>query len=994
MADNIRVPGYVEKVVFNGNIEYRNFSPDLVGVQLTSDGGTPLFTMGNFSITTNMDPKLNKTFSTNGFSQFYSLSGLNLNVQQTQVILDNTTGTTLNLDKTKLKNYALFGSLVEFTRVSLEDIITTWPASIFVNSLYVDSIGTTHVADTFENYSYDVVTNIASFRINTTLITNNFGINYLMNGTIADSFNETNDLRNITANYASYVIPVNDIEYDVIGFTGSTEQTNDFIYLQVKGNVFSGLSSIFQYHIRPNNLLIDTFFKSLDDYQSYLLNRQSYPLYTATFKYSKRSDSGIIIYTEKSVTWPVADGYNIDFQTGDYLSYATDLLTIAIDSDSTETNLMVRFLVSESITSFDTIPVHLDEQHMDTSGQKVTKLLTLYGREYDEINKFIQGISFAHSVSYDKVDNTPDKYLKDLAKVLGWDLISSVTENDLLRNFVSTKPSEYSGHSRSLTPVEADVELWRRLILNSPWLWKSKGARKSVEFLLKFIGTPQGLVEFNEYVYKAEAPIDIDVLRNILFLSGLDTDIDKYPIDTEGFPRFFPDTNEMYFQNQGKWYRETGGSGSTLDLLHGNNPHVGPYDGGFKYIDQLSALIPNFTAITVTAETITSGSTNLFTNYNLGKITNYNGELFVSATTLEGNTLPTCVVITTDIIPDPKGSDLINDCGCETGLRDDSLRITIDKAEIPANKIIPPKPICSDIFSKEVDFKELFVFLKYQYNQDGSVFQINGQNAYERTFFTEKECCTGFGGFPNYMDDYQYVDNVKNKVVSGYVCCDGNRSELWTTCNWYLNPQPVIISNASFCEFTTLFGNGIKKVTTARGHFCPKDWTVKVANITDPNTGDVGFGCMLTQYGLNNLPALVANFKNRADSFRCTTVDFPIVEVLIAYIAFDTFILFGDSLYFPSYSKERIKAAYGAGSQTGNSYWTTEPIKVGTVFYKQLQVVNKGGVATELNGNYLFDLKFVTPTATNHAGLVKANQYIVGFSQGVVQSITNFNQIL
>jgi hypothetical protein len=49
-----------QKRTFGNGIEYRPFSPDLVGVQIASDGGTPLFTMGNFSITTNMDPKVIK----------------------------------------------------------------------------------------------------------------------------------------------------------------------------------------------------------------------------------------------------------------------------------------------------------------------------------------------------------------------------------------------------------------------------------------------------------------------------------------------------------------------------------------------------------------------------------------------------------------------------------------------------------------------------------------------------------------------------------------------------------------------------------------------------------------------------------------------------------------------------------------------------------------------------------------------------------------------
>jgi hypothetical protein len=43
---------------------------------------------------------------------------------------------------------------------------------------------------------------------------------------------------------------------------------------------------------------------------------------------------------------------------------------------------------------------------------------------------------------------------------------------------------------------------------------------------------------------------------------------------------------------------------TTIDILTGNNPHLGPYDGGFKYINQFKSLIPNFSAVTITSETL------------------------------------------------------------------------------------------------------------------------------------------------------------------------------------------------------------------------------------------------------------------------------------------------------------------------------------------------------------------------------------------------------
>jgi len=142
MADKkIKVAGYAKKVTYDGNIEYRNFSDDLVGFQLASNGGTPLFTMGNFTITTNVDPKTNKNFITNNFSNPTSLNDLDLTLAQANELLTNNAGVILNLDKKNLKYYSLFGSLSEFIRVSLEDIITKWPASLYTYPSMVLSVG-------------------------------------------------------------------------------------------------------------------------------------------------------------------------------------------------------------------------------------------------------------------------------------------------------------------------------------------------------------------------------------------------------------------------------------------------------------------------------------------------------------------------------------------------------------------------------------------------------------------------------------------------------------------------------------------------------------------------------------------------------------------------------------------------------------------------------------------------------------------------------------
>ena len=860
MSDNkIKVVGYTQKVSYAGGIEYRNFSPDLVGAQLVSDGGTPLFTMGNFSITTNMDPKTDKSYKTNDFSEFTNLDKLNLTLEQTKVLLDNNASVFLNLDKTNLNNYALFGSLTEFVRISLEDIILKWPAALYITPIAQTPDGISLNGNTCEDYVYDYISNIATFRINTTFIDNKFDLNFLLNGDIINTFNATNDLRNVTVNYRSYVLFKDNLEYPVIAFTGSNYTTSDYIYLSIKGDPFSGKTSVnLPYHIKPAKIYQEHFFNDLPDFEAYLLNRRLTPIYTSRFDYPLKSDDGIILYVSKFLTWPISDGYNIDFETTSYVDYVTNLIEICNNNDLYTSNLMNRFLVSESISAFDTTPVHLSELDQDTSGGKINKTLQLYGRMFDDINNFITGVAFANTVSYDKKDNTPDVYLKNLATVMGWGLISSVMENNLLSNYITTADSQFSGESVGLTAVEADIELWRRIILNTPWIWKSKGARKSIEFLLRFIGVPQGLVKFNEYIYKADGPIDLDLFREVLTLNGLDTDTSVYPIDSDGYPNPLPDTEDMYFQNYGLWYRQTGGSGSTIDISTGNNPHVGPYDGGSKYINQFSSLIPDFSAVTITSQTTETGSMNLYTNNELGTFDGTPVNTTINTahlTSLDGQDLSNCYVFSASVVSDiVHPGQVFNNCGCPCEGVDNVLSLCVSE-NLVINK---HQNVCRDTYQQPIALDNgLYLFSFYRFNKDGSPFKYKGNISPLETFYASRDCCKAIGGTP--WLNIVTIQGVERN--SGYFCCDkSGKCGCTIACDWIPSIEPILLPKitnsyngpqSKYLEF--IKQDGTKSVVTPDGCNCINSYTIKIPNIVDPYTNQVGYACQLTDKGVEDL---------------------------------------------------------------------------------------------------------------------------------------------
>lgn len=680
-----RASGYSQRIFFGNGIEYTNYSEALIGQTSAEGNEGSIFTMNNFTITANIDSKPDKNFITNKFSKFNTLDNLNITPNGVQEILDNNTKIFLNLDPSEVSNYAYFGSMIEFVRVSLESIIMNWPASLFIDT--IDNITTINTGNTVNNYTYDSLTDVATFQINTNYIFNPYGLNFLTNGNIISSFSTTNDLKILTTNYSSYVISGTSGEFNIIGFTGATNMANDVITIKTKGNVFATTSNTLsvRFHLKPNKENVEKFFNTLDTFQNNLLNRLSIPNYLSTFNYQVETDGGNTVLTQQSLIWPVSDGYNLDFNSTRYVNYVSDLLTIAEQSDETQSNLLTRFLTTKAISEFDTIPNDTGTKEV-TEGQTMNKVLKIYGRSFDEIKQYIDGLAYSNTVTYDKKNNTPDMMLKTLSTVLGWNLMSPSEDNDIINHYLDTANSTYSGQSRGLTAAESEIELWRRLILNTPWLWKSKGTRKGIEFLFKFIGTPEGLVTFNEYIYTANKPLDINLFTDVVEKITGSRSITGMTIDSDGYPMTLPDTPEMYFQKGGLWYRETGGPNSNLDVLVGNNPHIGPYDAGSEYINQFNVLIPNFSSTTIVEEVITTGYTNLFLNYNEGIIngipltsTVYADIQAVNTTSEFGYDMIIGASLTSEVITDPfpEAPDLT--CGCDVVADDLALKFDISQ---------------------------------------------------------------------------------------------------------------------------------------------------------------------------------------------------------------------------------------------------------------------------------------------------------------------------
>jgi len=596
-----------------------DFAPDLVGFQFTKSSA--LFTLGNFSLTTNTDQLTGQVFNTGTFSDPISLDSLTLSQVESQAIEQNsnTLSVTLNNNKNNFLSYVYFGESKKFLETEISGIINSWKGSLYIEQ--------SNLTDTVVNYSYNQYTNETYFSFSVYVAENIFS---LSTGSSDFTYDE-NNIGFLQQNYLKYEIKNDYGVFPVIGYTGNSVNS-DYINLKLTGNVWPSLtantSGSFTYHLKPNDSSLQKyFFSKLSDFQNQLLNRLTVPQYTLILDIPYKNELGYTFTVSKSFTWPTSDGFNLDVDTRNYGEYLDKIFGLANDLDANSTSIMTRKLVASSILEFDS-----EGDGTTTTGRKMDKLLKIWGREYDEVKRYIDGISFANVVTYDGKDNTPDELIKILAQTLGFDTIQTFSNNDLVNYLATTTNAIFSGQSRSLSIQELDTELWKRLVINAWWLFRSKGTRKVIEFFLNLFRIDECLIDLNEYVYLVEQKIDYlearqKVFDYVLLSTGIDADGDNasfynlnIPIDRDGYPLPLPDTSDYYFQMGGFWYNG-GTEDNTKPNINGNNPHYGPYDYGEAYFNKFRCFVDNFNPLIQTVN-LNQLTFNYFKDYTYGSIEN------------------------------------------------------------------------------------------------------------------------------------------------------------------------------------------------------------------------------------------------------------------------------------------------------------------------------------------------------------------------------------
>lgn len=520
------------------------FNDNLVGFQITD--GTSQFTNTNFALDVVIPEKDSKNFVTSAFSEFLSLDDLKQEDAVSTKVTRRRTDTVRFKASKDNANKSLFGSLKKRLLVALKNIVTDFPATMMVES---DSpTGDSNLAA--KNISYDKNFQTTDLEIDAAMIYNPFEI-LLKTPVSTNQSNNLNPIRKFYSSYKKYNIEINGTQYPILDYT--EPNTNNVITLTVKGKPFTGATYSTNFLIKPNNGVVEEFYNNLDELEQVLLNRDTNPIFTANFLVPRDSfDKTSTVLTGVEISWPISkDGWNPQIVGLRYLQYVNDLSNVADEIDEYKSNLIVRQLTSPQLYEF------------DSEDGKIEALFQLYGQNFDSVKKYIDNIAYMRNVTYDSVNNVPDVLLKNLANTLGLDtynLIDEKTVEDLLYNRAT---SEFEGLQFGKTLEESEYEFYRRILVNLAYLYKSKGTRKSIEFLLRFLGAPEPMIKIDEYVYKVTSmpksyDLEGDIFDAILF-SGTTFSRAGYPVkeDTLLPRKAFDSASDIFFQKGAGWYEKT-----------------------------------------------------------------------------------------------------------------------------------------------------------------------------------------------------------------------------------------------------------------------------------------------------------------------------------------------------------------------------------------------------------------------------------------------------
>ena len=254
------------------------------------------------------------------------------------------------------------------------------------------------------------------------------------------------------------------------------------------------------YHIRPIDSAVDKFYEGLDDFESFLLNRNSMPRYTITIDTMEETDKGLS-FGKKSFTWPTLDGWNLDVETTNYRNYLNGLLELSDFYDNYYSNNLWRMMVHDSIKNMDLTfsnpSKDEDKTDYNIGTTKVQGLFWAISRLFDDLKRYIDNIGSVNEITYSQTNNISDYLLTDKLELNGWETYDPTKTLDpetvvdkvpVISSGTTEYENLYPGISKQYKIEDVKSLFYSTLVLNSKDIFARKGTRQAIEMVLGLFG--------------------------------------------------------------------------------------------------------------------------------------------------------------------------------------------------------------------------------------------------------------------------------------------------------------------------------------------------------------------------------------------------------------------------------------------------------------------------------------------------------------------------
>jgi len=242
-------------------------------------------------------------------------------------------------------------------------------------------------------------------------------------------------------------------------------------------------------------MLRDKVVSGFDNFEKWLYYETS-----ASLRYTSELTASIQPFPKYEVT---GSSYNLITKQGKFNLYTTgsdevqnwynNILDLATDYDMVNDSALVKSL-----------PTHIYE---NTDNEQILTFVNMIGQHFDILYFYTDHILKKNLREEHPKDGLSQDLIYEATRNLGWTLSSGTKTKDLWEYALGLSGSGEPlwtgrttvGKEYSKSEEERTKEVWRRVLNNLPYIYKSKGTARGVKALLAAYGIPQTLLSIREF---------------------------------------------------------------------------------------------------------------------------------------------------------------------------------------------------------------------------------------------------------------------------------------------------------------------------------------------------------------------------------------------------------------------------------------------------------------------------------------------------------------